>query len=216
VAIAFVQQTTAAAKSVTALAFPAITAAAGNALFVLVGVKSATVSISSITDNLGNTWTQVALRTGTSTREYIYYALNVAGGSTTVTVNFSASVTAAQNLSEFSGIATSSALDVAGAGAQADASTSPATGSVTTANANDLVIGGAGQVSVETVLTGPSNSFAGLSKANTTGGSGASNITQLSAYRIVTATGTFSTAWTVNNAQDWAGIMRRSRRRALR
>jgi hypothetical protein len=95
------------------------------------------------------------------------------------------------NVSEFSGVATSNALDVAPA-TGAGVSTTPITPTAVTTNANDLIVAAAADTSVAATTGGPTNSFIALSEA-------ASGNKIVPAYRIVTATGSYSTGWTEAN-----------------
>lgn len=108
------------------------TATAGNAI--MVGWRYAgsgrTVTLS---DNIGNTYTSNAIEAfdaADGSTVGIGYALNIGAGSTTVTFGISGlAASLRMSVSEFSGVATSSAIDKT-AGASGN-STTPASGSVT-------------------------------------------------------------------------------------
>lgn len=119
----------------------------GN-LFVAV-IQCDVITINSVTDNLGNTWTlyrSIINYTG-SWSQYIFYCANATGGvSDIVSVNTSATgwdVYAA--IHEFSGAATSSPIEQATATVStvsAASSSLPTNGApITTTNANDYVMG---------------------------------------------------------------------------
>jgi len=97
--------------------------------------------VSSITDTRGNTYTQAGtMVTGTGLRQALYYAKNIAAGSNTVTVAFNqAAAFVDVRILEYSGLDTSSPLDVT-AGA-AGTSASPNSGAATTTVANELIFG---------------------------------------------------------------------------
>jgi hypothetical protein len=114
---------------------------AGDLNVVAVGWGDATSSISSLSDTLGNTYTRaVGPTTNTGLQQSIYYAKNVKGGTNTVKVQFSQAATYPDaRILEYSGVSTTSPLDVtaaaAGSGSIADSS------SATTTSANDLIFG---------------------------------------------------------------------------
>jgi hypothetical protein len=119
---------------------------AGDLNVVAVGWVDATSSVTSVTDSKGNTYIRAVgptIASGTATQS-IYYAQNIvaaAAGANIVTVTFSTTVPdPVVRIVEYSGIATSNALDVA-VGASSTTGTALNSGSVTTTNANDLLVG---------------------------------------------------------------------------
>jgi hypothetical protein len=156
----------------------------------------------SASDNNGGTWTTCGpLVNASGVTLEIYYSLNHNSGATTVTVGtLGASEGQVLAIQEFSGVLTSSALDLCGATGATGNSTSPATGSNgATSHANDLLIGAAALASSVTVSAGPTNSFSGLTASNYGGGS------LFPAYEVVSSTGTYSTGWTASSTSFWAG-----------
>jgi FtsP/CotA-like multicopper oxidase with cupredoxin domain len=127
---------------------------AGDLNIVAVGWRTATATISSVTDDAGNVYIlAIGPTTGTGLRQSIYYASNITGGGPasrpTVTVTFSAAVTLPDvRILEYSGVST---LDRT-AGASGTAATA-SSGSVTTTAANELIFG-AGCVSTTTTAAG--------------------------------------------------------------
>lgn len=119
---------------------------AGNAIVVAVSWDSASGSALSCSDNQSNVY-GVAITATDSTNAQasgICYALNVVGGATTVSANFSPSASFRRMvLTEYSGVATSDALDVtASRVAVATTATDNVTSSAaTTTMNNDLVVG---------------------------------------------------------------------------
>lgn len=76
---------------------------AGNSIIVVCGVGNGTAA--TITDTLGNTYnTAINAANSTTFAAQIFYAVNIAGGSNTVTVTPSASVSVAMEIYEVSGI----------------------------------------------------------------------------------------------------------------
>jgi hypothetical protein len=143
--ISFVQgssgpSTLQASNSSVAVAYPSAEVA-GHLNVVVVGWGDTTSSISSVTDNRGNTYTLAAgPTTNTGLQQSIYYAKNIAGGSTTVTVKFNKAASYPDvRILEYSGANTSSPLD--GKAAAAGSGTTANSGAVTTTSANELIFG---------------------------------------------------------------------------
>jgi hypothetical protein len=92
----------------------------GNLLVVLPSLEVSTTTVTSITDNAGNTYSQVpnaraSEENGSSIWSDIWYAPNTIAGATTVTINFSANATGGRvAVIEYSGVKTSSPIDVSG------------------------------------------------------------------------------------------------------
>ena len=133
---------------------------AGNLNVVVVGWNSASGTVQSVQDSVGNVYTRAVgptVRSGFATQS-VYYAAGVlaAGANTnTVTVTFAAPVPFPDiRIAEYSGIATTNPVDVVAA-AQGSG-TSSNSGTATTTNANDLIVG-ANIVSTHT--TGPGAGF---------------------------------------------------------
>ena len=142
---------------------------AGDFLVFTLHTNSSTVT-STMVDNKGNTW-QVAKNTTTSQAETetIFYAMNAAAGAT----NATATITNWKNayrtceFAEYSGIATTNALDVTNA-SSASSGTLWTSGTSTTNSANELIIGAGGiPSSVANVVTPRTGfSFAATSSPN--------------------------------------------------
>jgi hypothetical protein len=119
--------------------------AAGDLNVVAVGWGSTTVGISSVTDSQGNSYTLAIGPSATTSvgSTSIYYAPNIAAaaaGANTVTVTFSAAVPFPDvRVAEYSGISTTSPLDVTTVAT--GTGTTSSSGAVSTTNANDLLVG---------------------------------------------------------------------------
>jgi hypothetical protein len=108
---------------------------AGNLLIVSVGwLNGGTASLS---DSSNNTYVSAIGPTTNGPTSQIWYAANVAGGANTITVTFSQWNNSTISVFEYSGLATSSPLDVAAAAT--GNSNALDTGSVTTTQANELI-----------------------------------------------------------------------------
>jgi hypothetical protein len=118
---------------------------AGDLNVVVVGWNDATARISSVTDSMGNSYALAVgptVQAGTATQT-IYYAKNIVAapaGGNTVTVMFNTGAYSPDvRIAEYSGVDPTNPVDVVAA-AQGTGTLS-SSGSVTTTNANDLLIG---------------------------------------------------------------------------
>lgn len=156
----------------------------------IVGIRQGGSSTVTVTDNLGNTYTQSKTTANGDHTDYIYYAKNTTAGACTVTVTFNSSATMRWAIAEYSGPSTSSPEDV-----KTDAtgsSTTASSGNVTT-SANDEVLIGFASVSGASTFTA-NNSFTVRETVN-------SKIAL--ADRIVTSSGTYSASFTLGTSGDW-------------
>jgi hypothetical protein len=173
----------------TTLATTIAATATTNLLIAQVAVNTGTAVVSSITDTAGNTWVKATSGSGNSLDSEIWYTAN-SNSVTSVTVNMSGSYRVAVNISEFAGMATASALDVA-TGNTNTGGTTQNSPTITTTVAYDLVIAGLSWA------TGPSmtGSSTGAWNDLTT----LANPASLSSrYKTGTATGSYSTSWTAS------------------
>lgn len=192
--IALVKQRTGGTPAAASSLTVPIASGAGNALVATIAVQAGTTTkVTGVTDSAGNAWTigPVGLLAGSNTRVEIWHstgAAPVAG----VTVNLSAADLASANVSEWSGVAPTQAVD-AFAGQGNASSTTAATPSIATTNANDLVLGAINfpRAGASTLAT---TGFTALDNFN------ASTVSGRAAYRVVSATGSHSLAWTLSAA----------------
>jgi len=86
---------------------------AGNLIMVALDYPS-TATLSSVTDSQGNSFTQAGstLTSHLSQKTAVYYAPNIKGGADTVTLTFTGGTTSDIYVTEYSGLATSSPVDV--------------------------------------------------------------------------------------------------------
>jgi hypothetical protein len=114
---------------------------AGDLNLVVVGWGDTTSTISAVSDSKANAYTlAVGPTSGSGLRQSIYYAKNIAGGSTTVTVTFNqAAAYPDVRILEYRGLDPSAPLDVA-VGA-AGTGTTANSGPVTTTAASELIFG---------------------------------------------------------------------------
>jgi hypothetical protein len=174
-------------------ATPASAVGSGN--FVVAWVRHGTDNTSSISvsDNLSQTWTQVGSNCNSTTNDLgaMWYKEN-SGAITSVTVTYGASVNNRSLLVlEFSGVATSSSLDAnAGCSSNPGGPTSLTSASLTTTNANDLLIYA---VNVGATQSGGSawtqgTSYTIPSNTNTDNAASGSNERAAIQYQVVTTT----------------------------
>ncbi len=141
------EKTVNAGTNTTSQAFPAASTS-GDLIVVTVKWGNQTISVSSITDNKGNTYTSAVGPTnwsGTTKRAQTFYAKNIVGGGTpiTITVNLTANSTSSLHLYQFeyANADTVSPLDVTSAAI--GNSTTLNSGTATTHLANELIYGAA-------------------------------------------------------------------------
>jgi hypothetical protein len=129
----------AAATALTAT-FPSATTA-GDLLVLSASVYTGTTNhITSVTDSAGNTWTRIGAFSVASHNSdgEMWYSPNAASV-TTVTVQLANAATIALSVQEFSGIATTSPLDVSAG--SSNTSTTPSSGPAAATSANELAVG---------------------------------------------------------------------------
>ena len=133
---------------------------AGDLNVVVVGWNDSVAKINSVTDSKGNAYSLAVgptVQSGTATQA-IYYAKNIAAAaanSNTVTVTFNTGAAFPDiRVAEYSGIDTTTPVDVVAA-AQGNGTPSNS-GSVTTGNANDLLVGAN---LVQQTTTGPGSGY---------------------------------------------------------
>jgi hypothetical protein len=167
---------------------------AGDLNVVVVGWNDTVSSVSSVTDSKGNTYTlAVGPTRGTGLSQAIYYAKNIvaaAAGANTVVVKFTQAPTVPDiRILEYSGLSTTSSLDVT-AGASGSGSSSNS-GSATTTAANELIFG-ANMVSTGTA--GPGSTF--TSRIITASG-------DIAEDSIVSTTGRYSASAPLGQSGNW-------------
>lgn len=168
----------------------------GNTIILVISTADLTSPTISSVAQTNVTWTQALASPNTNTRAWIYYGLVAASPGTTITVTLGSNAVTNWSLSaaEWSGVATTSPLDVSNS--NIGSSTNPATGTITpTASKNELIIAAGRKMGSNAGLTGPTNSFTFLSTANAA---------SQHAYLVVASTtGTYSTDWTYTNTGGW-------------
>ncbi len=193
-AISLIRQATASSTGGTTLTVP-ITATAGHALVAAIAVKAGgSVSVSTVTDSTGSAWTKgpVGFLSGSNSRIELWYRTG-AGALTDVTATFTAITSAAADISEWSGIAATGALD-AQAGIGTAATTTTQTPPITTTTSADLVIGALNWPGAAT-STVTSAGFTSLTNFTVT-----TTVNGRAAYLLPTTPGTYRTSWNLSSA----------------
>lgn len=158
-----------------------------------------TGTVTAMTYN-GVSMTKAVGYTGTSTamRSEIWYLSSPSSGANTV----SATVTGDTDQrgfvsSSWLGAATTSVLDAANAGATGDVS--PISGSVTTTQANSLIIDSAARFGTAAVTKGGSQT---LLQSDVSG-----STTVASSYQLATTATAYTLTWTTSGTNDWAHVV---------
>ena len=151
-------------------------------------------SVTSVTDNLNNRWIRAGISTDTSAgTSEIWYARGVAGGAASVTVTYSGSITAANGISEFSGVYYADPLDQ---WSQNYGTSASPIGTVTPRTTGDLFIGAIRTASSVSAL--PS----GYSSLFSSGVAGVS-----AQYYISSGSVASSPTWRTSAASPWVSTV---------
>jgi hypothetical protein len=198
--IALVQQTVASGNAATLPVTLGAASVSGHALVATVALSAGgSASVTGISDSSGGVWTKgpVGYLSGYNTRVEIWYRVGSPPVSS-VTVTLSAAKSAAVNVSEWSGVATVSALD-GSAQSGAASSTTAATPALTTTNAKDVLIGAVNYpaAATSTLTAAGFTSLADFSYSSTVHGR--------AAYLLTTATGTYQATWSLTAASGGSG-----------
>jgi hypothetical protein len=144
--IAYVQGNTGVGSSTTTNVTYSAAQTAGNLNVVIIGAASKTVSVSSVTDSKGNSYSlAIGPTTSANYRQWIYYAPNIASaaaGTNTVTITTSSSTTLPIRIAEYSGLSTTSPLDQTAGGVGTATCGAAYTSSVTTNYNQELIVVG--------------------------------------------------------------------------
>lgn len=194
-AIAYVQSRSvdSGAVSSATLAYSSNTTA-GSLLIVAVR-QSGTGGTCTISDSQSNTYVNNAINsTFTSDKLFVAYALNTTGGANTVTCTFGASVAMRWAIHEYSGLASSSALDQSNV--TTGNNTAPDSGNITTTVANELLFSACGCGANSTFTVGANYTLREQIPAGANGKLATED-------RIVSATGTYSAPYTISGTTTW-------------
>ena len=161
----------------------------------------ATNPITSVTDSAGNTWTRIGTAhfvSGHNSDGEMWYSAN-AKPVTTVTVHNASAASVAFEVQEFSGVATTSPLDVSTG--TANTGTAANSGSVTSTAANELVVGFVAGHNNAQAISVTSSGYATQPQQVTTG----TNIaTVITGVRVMASPGPLSFTGSFGSAMYWA------------
>lgn len=193
-AFAHVQASTTVAGSGTSAVISLSGTGAGNLVVVHVYMGSTTQTVSSITDDAGNTYV-VGSRQNASGGTHSAtqgYGVQTSGGATTITVNFSGSVSHEVGADEFSGGATSNVAVFDETLSAANSGTALAVATLTPTQAGNLV--------VATLVTGSARNF--TAGADYTLSLPATGVQVCSQYRLSATTSETAPA-TISSSTVW-------------
>jgi hypothetical protein len=201
-AIAFVQSVQFQGDAVNSVQVILPNVVAGNFLSIQDQAFLASAEPAPSDDKL-NTWNATTVLGGGGVLAHVSYAMNVAVGTTTVTMDYGTGFYCGGSGNEFSGMATSSALDVQTE--NTGTSTTPTSGTTGSTAQNDELILVAVGVDVN-------DTNVGLDVPATTGYTNLSveqnaqlHVGHSTDYKIVAATGVQSAAWGTIVSANWAG-----------
>ena len=163
---------------------------AGDALVATVTTNATTRTVSSIS-GAGGTWSRITAKAASGGNTETWAALDVAGGSTTVTITLSSSGAGAAIVTEVGGVASSGATDVSGSASGAN-TRSLASGTVTTTNATDLLVAVAGYRGTTSITTNPASPWTTIARQTNT------TLTNSTAWQTATTSGSKSASWTLS------------------
>jgi len=216
-AVARVQSATANTGTGTAsTSFTATLAAAptnGNTLIAVIATRSTSQSRITGINQTGATWsraTQSGAGASTASTTEIWYAPNVYGAGTQVTISQTSGVRSAAVVIEYGGVLTAGTLDVvANSLSGGTASTAAVTGTtaVATTQSNELWMGGIGLVNSSYTLGSPSNAFVAVGSANSTSATAANNAKVVALEYLTTASGSAGSGGTISASSQWSGAI---------
>jgi hypothetical protein len=178
--------------------------AAGHTL--IVGVSFWPLDISSVTDGSADTFTRGLTTSiyhnvaGSATYTNFYYAKSTAGGTTSLTLNFSGGSTyLLVAVAEVAGLDHSTPLDQSGFHESLTATTAWASAAVTTTAANEYLFSWAATEASNPTCASPASGWTIESQTNDPSGS-----TVCLLDRVVSATGSYQASVTASTAQNYA------------
>jgi PKD repeat protein len=187
--------------AVASLTF-SMTSTTGHVLVATIGIRSSTtVTVGSVTDSAGNTWQKaVSNNSGVvNSRVEIWYALNATADST-ITINLSGGTAfVAGRVLELAGVTTKDATGSATSGSTA--ATTGSSGSALTTSANAIVVGSLSVTGASTVTQ--TGGWTDLGQNASTG----TVHTADTAYKILTATGTYTDSWGLSPSATNSGAV---------
>lgn len=178
----------------------------GNALVAIIATNNTTAGTITSIGQSGATWTRATQATNTNgiTTE-IWYAPNVSGAGTTITIN-QVSCRSAAVVIEYANIALASPLDQT-ANATGNSVTASTGTTTATYGANALCIGGIGLESSAYTLGAVTNSFTTVANSASINGSPTNNAKVYALEKLVSVTGTATCGGTISTDSQWSGAI---------
>ena len=193
--------------AVTSLGVTVAAPADGNTLVAVITTSGTTTGqVSSITQT-GATWTRAAQAANAAgVTASIWYATNLSGAGTAITINLASSLRAAAVVAEYSGVLAASPVDQTAN--STNNSASPVTGTTaTTTQGSEVWVGGIAFINNSITLGSILNSFSSVANTSSSGGNANVNIGVYALDKIVSATGAASSGGTLSSASQWAGAL---------
>jgi hypothetical protein len=172
----------------------------GNTLVAVISTRGISSNRVSSISQTGATWTKAseAVNASGETTE-IWYAPNISGAGTTVTINLAASLFASAVVAEYTGILSASPVDKTAT--DTGTSTTPDTGTTaTTTQGAELWLGGTGLPNSSYTLGSIQNSFTAFANVQSSGGIATNNANVYALEKIVNSTGTASSGGIISGA----------------
>ena len=172
--------------------------APGNTLVAVISTRSTSAgAVAGVVQSGVALWTRAAQSTGTAgTTTEIWYAPNLQGAGTTVTIQLAASLMAAAIVAEYSGVLGAGSVDQTAN--SSGGSTTAATGTTaTTTQALELWLGGIGLDSSAPTLGTPLGGFTSIASAQSASASAASDAKVLALEKLPGATGAAASGGTL-------------------
>lgn len=207
-AVAFVNEATFANNAgVSSFNITIPSTTAGNMLTLSVGTKDAPDEVTGITG--GGTW-QRAVTAGTggvaSQASEIWYCMNCSAGVTSLSVTLAGNTRVVAWYGEFSGLATSAALDVTAA--TIGSSTTPSPGAITPSQANGLALGMCQFVNTSTTVSSGPTGWTRPTSGNVESAAGSASGTEMdAAYKIDPGTSSDTPTWTIGTSRNWGAAV---------
>ena len=182
--------------------------ATGNTLVAIISTRGTSASrITGITQT-GVVWSRAAQAANTNgTTTEIWYAMNVSGAATSLTISQASSLRSAAVVIEYAGILAAYALDQTANATGSSAAAATGT-TATTSQANEVWVGGIGFISSSPTLGSILNGFATVTSAQSTRSSSPSSNAKVYALeQIVNLTASTSTGGTLSTSAQWSGAL---------
>jgi autotransporter-associated beta strand protein len=178
----------------------------GNTLVAVISTRSGSSNTVSSISQTGTTWTRATQSTnfwGVTTEIWYAPARSTSGAGVFITLSTSNTRSSAAVM-EYSGVLALNPLDVANGNANFATNTSASTNSITTNQANELIIAAIGVNSSGVTLSSIQNSFSLVATSESTNGSSSNNSRVFALERMVTSAGSYSTGATLSSSRIWA------------